>query len=86
MRLKTSTYLTGLALTALLLAGCANLERHNPTAISQADDDAYCQAHGGPQGSAAYVACRKDRDVAATRADRMDRTYRNMTERMMNGQ
>jgi hypothetical protein len=73
-------------LTALTLAGCANLERHQSNPVSQMDDDTYCQSHGGPQGSAAYVACRKDRDVAATRADGMERTHRNLTERMMNGQ
>jgi hypothetical protein len=73
-------------LTVLTLAGCANLDRRNPNAVSQMDDDAYCQSHGGPQGSAAYVACRKDRDVAATHADGMERTHRNLTERMMNGQ
>ena len=63
-------------LTALTLAGCANLERHQSNPVSQMDDDTYCQSHGGPQGSAAYVACRKDRDVAATRAGaREARTY-----------
>jgi len=86
MRLMTSTRFAIVALAALSLAGCANLERHNPSAVSQADDDTYCQAHGGPQGSAAYVACRKDRDVAATQSDRMERTHRNLAERMLNGQ
>ena len=75
-----------LLLTVLSLAGCANLDRRNPNPVSQMDDDAYCKANGGPQGSAAYVACRKDRDVAATHADGMERTHRNLTERMMNGQ
>jgi hypothetical protein len=86
MRLKSTTHLAALATIALSLGGCASLERHQPTAQSQTDDDAYCQAHGGPQGSAAYSACRKDRDVAATRSDRMERTHRDLAERMLNGQ
>jgi hypothetical protein len=86
MRPKASMNFAALALTALLLGGCANLERHNASAVSQGDDDAYCQAQGGPQGSAAYTACRKDRDVAATRSDRMERTHRDLAERMLNGQ
>ncbi len=85
MRLKTSIRIAALVLIASL-GGCANLERHNASAVSQGDDDAYCQAHGGPQGSAAYTACRKDRDVAATRSDRMERTHRDLAERMLNGQ
>jgi hypothetical protein len=86
MEPKTFMRLAVLTLTMLSLGGCANLERHHPNAMSQADDDAYCQANGGPQGSAAYTACRKDRDVAATRSDRMERTHRDLAERMLNGQ
>ena len=86
MRSKTFMRLAALALTAIWLGGCANLERHNPNAISQTDDDTYCQANGGPQGSPAYSACRKDRDVAATRSDRMEKTHRDLAERMLNGQ
>ncbi|MEO6945601.1 MAG: hypothetical protein ABI146_01670 [Nitrobacter sp.] len=86
MRLKTFMHLTALVMTALSLGGCASLERHTPNAVSQTDDDAYCQTKGGPQGSAAYTACRKDRDVAATQSDRMERTHRNLAERMLNGQ
>ena len=47
MRLKTFMHLAALAMTALSLGGCANLERHTPSAVSQADDDAYCQTKGG---------------------------------------
>ncbi|WP_439924142.1 hypothetical protein [Nitrobacter sp. JJSN] len=86
MRPKTFIRLAALGLTALSLGGCANLERHNPTAQSQTDDDTYCQANGGPQGSPAYSACRKDRDVAASRSDRMEKTHRDLAERMLNGQ
>ena len=86
MRSKTFMRFAAFALIALWLGGCANLERHHPNAMSQTDDDAYCQTNGGPQGSAAYTACRKDRDVAATRSDRMERTHRDLAERMLNGQ
>ena len=60
----TSTRHAAIVLAALSLGGCANLERHNSNALSQTDDDGYCQAQGGPQGSAAYTACRKNGDVA----------------------
>ena len=86
MRLKTSMQIAALAITALSLGGCANLERHQPTAESRTDDDAYCKTNGGPQGSPAYVACRKDRDVAASHSDRMEKTHRDLAERMLNGQ
>lgn len=82
----TFTRRAAIVLTVLSLGGCANLERNNPSALSQGDDDAYCQTQGGPQGSAAYIACRKDRDVAATRPDRMERSHRDLAERMLNGQ
>lgn len=82
----TAIVLAVLSLAALSLGGCANLERHNPSALSQGDDDAYCQANGGSQGSAGYTACRKNRDVAATRSDRMERSHRDLAERMLNGQ
>ncbi|MBS0528506.1 MAG: hypothetical protein JSS22_03825 [Proteobacteria bacterium] len=86
MRLKTSMQFAALAMTVLSLGACAGLERHQPTAQSQIDDDTYCQANGGPQGSADYVAWRKDRDVAASRSDRMEKTHRDLAERMLNGQ
>jgi hypothetical protein len=82
----TSMRHAAIVLAALSLGGCANLERHNSNALSQTDDDGYCQAQGGPQGSAGYTACRKNRDVAATRSDRMERTHRDLAERMLNGQ
>jgi len=74
------------ALTAAaLLAGCAQFERNQPVAAT--DDDAICRAHGEP-GSAAYVACRKDRDVAGSRAaagnSRIERAHRNLAEDMLN--
>ena len=76
-----------LTLTALALASCAGVERHQPAAQSQTDDDAYCKSTAGQQGSPAYIACLKDRDVAAARSDqRLERTHRNLSERMLNGQ
>jgi hypothetical protein len=86
MRLKITTHLAAVGVAALALGGCAGLERHQQNAQSQTDDDAYCASNGGPQGSAGYTACRKDRDVAATRSDRMEKTHRDLAERMLNGQ
>ncbi len=40
----------------------------------------------GRRVRAAYAACRKDRDVAATHSDRMEKTHRDLAERMLNGQ
>lgn len=72
---------------ALLLSACAQFERNQPVA-AVTDDDAYCRANGGPQGSSAYVACMKDRDVAASRAasggSRIERAHRNLAEDMLN--
>jgi hypothetical protein len=73
------------------LGGCAQLSQNTgPQASSQQpvmDDDAYCQKEGAP-GSSAYVACRKNRDVASSRAassDRYERAHKDMAERMLNG-
>ncbi len=86
MRRKISLQIAALAVTALSLGGCASFERHQPTAESRTDDDTYCKTNGGPPGSPAYVACRKDRDVAASHSDRMEKTHRDLAERMLNGQ
>ena len=88
MRLTSSKYLAVLAVAAALpLGACASVDRRQPIAQSQADDDAYCQSAAGPIGSSAYTACRKDRDVAATRTDsKAERQHRNLAERMLNGQ
>lgn len=77
-----------LIVAGLALAGCSSLERHQPlAAASQPDDDAYCRQNGGVQGSDAYVACRKDRDVRGSRSDdKLERQHRNLAERMLNGQ
>jgi hypothetical protein len=76
---------------ASTLGGCAQLSQESgPQASSQqpvTDDDAYCQK-AGPAGSSAYVACRKNRDVASSRAassDRYERAHKDMAERMLNG-
>jgi hypothetical protein len=78
---------------ACAMAGCAQLSQDSgPQASSSQqpvmDDDAYCQKAGAP-GSSAYVACRKNRDVASSRAassDRYERAHKDMAERMLNGQ
>ena len=72
--------------------GCAQMSQDGGPLASRdqpvVDDDAYCQKVGTP-GSSAYVACRKDRDLAASRAassERYERAHKNMAERMLNGQ
>jgi hypothetical protein len=74
-----------LGVAALLLGGCAQFERNQP--VATVDDDAYCRANSGEPGSSAYAACRKDRDVAASRAaggSRIERAHRNLAEDMLN--
>jgi len=84
--IRTRTALTLFA--GLALAGCASLERHSvPVEATQNDDDSYCRQNGVAQGSDAYVACRKDRDVQRSHAaDKIERQHRNLAERMLNGQ
>lgn len=85
MRAMKSRLVPALVAAGLLLAGCAQFERNQPVAAT--DDDAICRAQGEP-GSAAYVACRKDRDVAGSRAassnSRIERAHRNLAEDMLN--
>jgi hypothetical protein len=73
-----------LLLIAPLLAGC--LERGQPTMVdSGPDDDTFCRANNVAAGSAEYVACRKDRDVARGNANsRADKRQRNLGEYMLN--
>ena len=74
----------GLALivATALLSACANFERSKP--VAAVDDDALCRANGVVQGSKEYVACMKDRDVAASRENRMERAHRTLAEDMLN--
>lgn len=74
------------AAVSLSLTACAS-NQDPPAASAQrapVDDDAYCQANAGTPGSSAYVACRKDRDVGATRDTRMERAHKNLAEDMLN--
>ena len=84
MRPKTATYFLALTVVAPLLAGC--LERGQPTMVDNtADDDAYCRANNVAPGSAEYVACRKDRDIARSKVEaRADRRQRDLGEYMLN--
>jgi len=84
MRLKTSAYLLTLSLVLPMLGGC--LERGQPTMVdASTDDDAFCRANNVQQGSAEYVACRKDRDVQRQRVEaRADRRQRDLGEYMLN--
>jgi hypothetical protein len=60
MNLKFAITLT---LAALALAACSH---RGDTTVSLGDDDAFCRANNVQVGSAAYVACRKDRDAEPT--------------------
>ena len=71
-----------LGVAATLLSGCAQFERNQPAAAT--DDDAICRSQGNAAGSKEYVACLKDRDVAASRGDRMEKSHRNLSEDMLN--
>ena len=84
MRSRTATYVLALAVVAPLLTGC--LERGQPTMVDNtADDDAFCRANNVAPGSVDYVACRKDRDLARSRAEaRADRRQRDLGEYMLN--
>jgi len=84
MRPKTATCFLALTVVAPLLAGC--LERGQPTMVDNtADDDAHCRANNVAPGSAEYVACRKDRDVARSKVEvRADRRQRDLGEYMLN--
>ncbi|CAN5364625.1 hypothetical protein BH10PSE10_BH10PSE10_05040 [soil metagenome] len=79
--------IAGLLFVSLQLSACAQFERDKPVAMVT-DDDAYCRANGGEPGSSPYVACMKDRDVAASRASgsgsRIERAHRNLAEDMLN--
>ncbi len=76
-----------LAVTVLLLSACAQFGR-NQQPVAVTDDDAYCRTNGGEPGSSPYVACMRDRDVAASRAagsgSRIERAHRNLAEDMRN--
>ena len=77
-------FAAGLALAAAtLLSACSSFERNQTAAAT--DDDAMCRSQGYVAGSKEYIACRKDRDVQATRGDRMERAHRNLAEDMLNG-
>ncbi len=84
MSLKTVTPCIALLLAVPLLAGC--LERGQPTMVdASGDDDAFCRANNVAQGSPEYVACRKDRDIARSRAEtKADRRQRDLGEYMLN--
>ncbi|HEX7791049.1 MAG TPA: hypothetical protein VF467_11055 [Afipia sp.] len=85
MQTKSPFSMALILVIALLLSACAQFERNQPLAAT--DDDAACRASGEP-GSAAYVECRKDRDLASSRAaagnSRIERAHRNMAEDMLN--
>jgi hypothetical protein len=79
MNLKFAITLT---LAALALAACSH---RGDTTVSLGDDDAFCRANNVQVGSAAYVACRKDRDAErANAAAHADQKQRGLAEYMLN--
>jgi hypothetical protein len=84
MRLTNSTHLIALTLAALVLGACAQRSQLPVSSLGE-DDDVICRANGVAVGSAAYVACRKDRDVVRSNAvARSDRAQRDLGEYMVN--
>lgn len=82
-------FVCGMAFAAsLLLGGCTQFERNTLPPVASQDDDAICRKAGEP-GSPAYVACRRDRDVAASRAsstnEGMERAHKGLADDMLNG-
>nr|WP_275248744.1 hypothetical protein [[Pseudomonas] carboxydohydrogena] len=73
---------------SLLVSACAQFDRTSLPQAAATDDDAICRQQGEP-GSQPYVACRRDRDVAASRASRseagVERAHKNLAEDMLNG-
>ena len=72
-----------LLVASATLSACAQIERTPP--LAQRDDDAYCRANGGEQGSKAYSECLRARDAQATRSVSMDKAHRRNAEDMLNG-
>ena len=86
MRLNVSTLATALALASLTLTACAKRNELPVSSALNEDDDTFCRGGGKvAPGSAAYVACRKDRDAQRGNAiDRADKKQRNLAEDMLN--
>jgi hypothetical protein len=81
--------LTLAALTTFALAGCAQFERRQDpavTASSAQEDDAYCRREAGEPGSPRYAECLKIREQKREAfSGRIERTHRNLSERMLDG-
>ncbi len=77
------------ALTTFALAGCAQFERKQDPAVtanSAQEDDAYCRREAGEPGSARYGECLKIREQKRQAfSGRIERTHRNLSERMLDG-
>lgn len=75
------------AVVALTLCGCSQFERNTLPEAAVADDDAICRKAGEP-GSEAYVSCRRDRDLAVSRASTnagLERAHKGLADSMLNG-
>lgn len=73
---------------SLMVSACAQFDRTSLPQAAATDDDAICRKEGDP-GSQPYVACRRNRDVAVSRATRsevgIERAHKNLAEDMLNG-
>jgi hypothetical protein len=84
MRCSPANLCIALTLATLALGGCAQRGQIPVSSLGE-DDDAICRANGVAAGSAAYVACRKDRDAVRSNAvARADRAQQNLAEYMLN--
>ncbi|MBY0380777.1 MAG: hypothetical protein K2W78_02515 [Xanthobacteraceae bacterium] len=79
----------GVIAAAALLGGCSQFERNVLPETAVTDDDAICRK-AGETGSPAYVACRRDRDVAAAHASStnagLERAHKGLADQMLSGQ
>jgi len=78
----------GVVTAAFMLGGCSQFERNTLPQTAITDDDAICRKTGEP-GSSAYVACRRDRDVAAAHASStnagIERAHKGLADEMLSG-
>jgi hypothetical protein len=83
MQLNPAKFCTALILAALALSACAR-RGEAPVAMLGEDDDTFCRANNVAAGSAAYVACRRDRDaVRGNAAARADKQQQNLAQYML---
>ena len=70
-----------LLFAGVTLAACAQIERAPP--LAQRDDEGYCRANAGEQGSKAFAECLQSRDAQAASSSRLDKAHRRFSEDML---